>query len=242
MKICVAQTKPVKGNIAANIAAHKKMIDAAVDSGATMVIFPELSLTGYEPALAASLAVEPNDTRLNLLQLISDEKQVVIGVGVPTRDASGICISMIFLQPGQPRATYSKHFLHADELPYFVSGENLPLIKTTGPKVALAICYELSIAEHAETAAENGALVYIASVAKSEEGVKKAAEQLSAIASTYQMMVLMSNSVGYSDNFYSAGQSAAWNKQGELLRGLDDKQEGLLILDTDTGETSRIIL
>jgi predicted amidohydrolase len=242
MIICVAQTRPVKGNITANIAAHTAFIDAAVANGANMVVFPELSLTGYEPMLAASLAIEAGDTRLNVLQTMADEKQVVIGVGTPLRHTAGICIGMIIMQPGQARQIYSKKYLHADELPFFVSGENLPLIKTSEPAVALAICYELSIAEHAKAAAANGASVYIASVAKSAAGAATAAEQLAAIARRYGMLVLMSNSVGYSDNFYSAGQSAIWNRQGEMLGCLDDKQEGLLCFDTITGKTTHVMV
>jgi len=56
MKICVAQTRPVKGDIQSNIENHKKFIDLAVSGGADTIIFPELSLTGYEPELAKELA------------------------------------------------------------------------------------------------------------------------------------------------------------------------------------------
>jgi predicted amidohydrolase len=49
MKICAAQTRPVRGDIQTNIDNHKKLIDLAVSNGADIIIFPELSLTGYEP-------------------------------------------------------------------------------------------------------------------------------------------------------------------------------------------------
>ncbi len=52
MKICVAQTRPVKGDIQGNIENHIKLIDLAVLNGADTIIFPELSITGYEPELA----------------------------------------------------------------------------------------------------------------------------------------------------------------------------------------------
>ena len=52
MKICAAQTRPVKGNIQQNIENHKKLINLAVVNGADIIIFPELSITGYEPELA----------------------------------------------------------------------------------------------------------------------------------------------------------------------------------------------
>ena len=51
MKICVAQTRPLKGDIKGNIENHKKLIASAVSHQADLIIFPELSLTGYEPGL-----------------------------------------------------------------------------------------------------------------------------------------------------------------------------------------------
>ena len=59
MKICVAQTRPVKGNIQANIENHKKIISFALSHEADTIIFPELSLTGYEPGLSKELAIDP---------------------------------------------------------------------------------------------------------------------------------------------------------------------------------------
>ena len=46
MKICVAQTKPVKGDVQKNIENHKKLINLAIADEANMIIFPELSITG----------------------------------------------------------------------------------------------------------------------------------------------------------------------------------------------------
>ena len=80
MKICVAQTRPIKGDIQSNIHNHKKLIDLAVSSGAEIVIFPELSLTGYEPTLAKELAINEDDSRLDDFQKISDTQQITIGV------------------------------------------------------------------------------------------------------------------------------------------------------------------
>jgi predicted amidohydrolase len=68
MKICVAQTKPVKGDIQANVENHKKIINLAINNGAGIIIFPELSITGYEPALAKALATDINDSRLDDFQ------------------------------------------------------------------------------------------------------------------------------------------------------------------------------
>lgn len=238
MKLCVAQTKPVKGDIQRNIVSHKEFIDLAVFHSADLIIFPELSLTGYEPTLAKDLAIHTGDNRLDGFQIISNRNQIAIGVGVPTKAVEGTNISMIVFQAHQQRQVYSKTYLHADEEPYFVSGKGITSIKIKEYNVAPAICYELSIPEHAENASRNGADVYIASVAKSADGVKNAYISLSEIAKKYSMSVLMSNCVGPSDNFLSTGKSSVWSKDGTLLRQLDDKSEGLLIFDTVSQETT----
>ena len=61
MKIAVAQARPVKGDIQANISNHLKLIEQASLEGADAVFFPELSLTGYEPTLAKELAGNQDD-------------------------------------------------------------------------------------------------------------------------------------------------------------------------------------
>jgi len=120
MKICAAQTRPIKGDIRGNIANHKKLIDQAVADGAGLVIFPELSLTGYEPTLAKELAVEQGDTRFDDFQAMSDADGITIGVGVPTKNEKGVCISMLLFQPHKARRAYSKSYLHPDEEAFFV--------------------------------------------------------------------------------------------------------------------------
>ena len=236
MKIGVAQTRPVKGDIPRNIANHQMLIDLAVSDGVDLIIFPELSLTGYEPELAAELATTPDDSRFDVFQAQSDAHRITIGVGVPIRSEKGIWISLLIFQPHQPRHLYSKKYLHADEEPFFVSGQSTLRFLGEKANVALAICYELSVSEHSENAFQNGAAIYIASVAKSATGMEKASETLAKIARNYAMTVLVSNSVGHCDNFESAGRSAIWNTKGELIRQLNDVDEGILILDLETGD------
>jgi predicted amidohydrolase len=236
MKICVVQTRPIKGDIQKNIESHKKFIDLAAANSAAMVIFPELSLTGYEPSLAQELATNQDDGRFDGFQTMSDAHQITIGVGIPTRNHLGNCISMVLFQPHQPRCTYSKKYIHADEEPFFVRGQNFPSLQVNGDNVALAICYELSILQHAGDAAKSGADIYIASVAKTAAGVANASQRLAEIARQYNMPVLMSNCVGPSEDFVSAGGTAVWHNTGSLLGHLNDTDEGILIYDTAAQE------
>jgi predicted amidohydrolase len=234
MKIGVAQTRPVTGDIPANIEYHKTFIALAAMNGADAIIFPELSLTGYEPSLAKELATDATDNRFDPFQQLSDTKQITIGVGVPTKSASGIHISMVLFQPNKPLQVNSKKYLHADEDPFFISGDNISGLVIKETPIALAICYEISIPQHAENASTSGAQVYIASVAKTVKGVEKAWTGLSDIAGKYGMIVLMSNSVGMCEDGECDGRSAVWNNKGALLGELNDMDEGILILDTTT--------
>jgi len=238
MKVGIAQTRPITADIPRNIQQHKTQIAKAVSSGADILIFPELSLTGYEPTLAQILAVDPDDKKLDVFQQLSDTHRLIIGAGIPTRHGDDVCISMALFQPGKPRQLYSKKYLHADEEPFFVSGQHGP--GRIGEDIALAICYEISVPQHAEEAHRNGARVYIASVAKFMHGIDKALARLAEIGSSYSMTVLMSNSVGQADGYECAGKSSAWDNKGRLLGQLDGYREGILLLDTDTKEAIEI--
>lgn len=240
MKIAVAQTRPVKGDIKTNIEHHKKMINLAISNGTDMIIFPELSLTGYEPELAKDLATDQDDSRFDDFQQISNTNQITIGVGVPTKNKEGVCISMVIFQPHKDRTVYSKKYIHPDEEPFFIRGQNFGCLPGTKSKIGLAICYELSIPEHSENAHQCGAEVYIASVAKTPEGVEKAHKSLSEIASKYSMTVLMSNCVGHCDNFESAGRTAIWNNKAVLMAQFDSDAEGILIVDIDTQQITEL--
>ncbi len=236
MKICVAQTRPVKGDLQSNIDNHKKLIDLAVFYGADTIIFPELSLTGYEPELSKELATNQDDTRFDDFQKISDTRQITIGVGVPTKNITGICISMVLFQPHKAKQTYSKKYLHPDEEEFFISGQNSTGLPGNKTNIALAICYELSVPEHSENAFKSGAEIYIASVAKSVNAVDKAIKRLSDIGNKYSMTVLMSNCVGQSGGYECAGKTSIWNNKGLLAGQLNNTNEGIIIIDSDTQE------
>ncbi len=238
MKICVAQTKPIKANIDFNITQHKKTINLAVVNSAEYIFFPELSLTGYEPALAAELATTADDKRFYDFQKISNDKKISIAVGMPLKTHNGTRIGMIIFEPDLQRKIYCKQYLHADEYPYFIKGDEQVFLACQ--KIAIAICYEISVPAHIEQVHKNAATIYIASVAKSVAGMNKAIEQLAGIAKNYSMTVLMSNCVGHCNDFDCGGKSSAWNNKGELLGQLEENSEGLLIIDT-ISETAVVV-
>lgn len=235
MKIAIAQLQSVKGDITQNKEKHLRFVALAAEKQADFLVFPELSLTNYEPLLAKSLAVESDDASLGEFQELSNLHRMTIGVGMPTRSAAGVHISLVLFRPYQTRLVYSKKYLHADEEPFFVSGENFTTIEVKEEAVALAICYELSVAEHTECAINSGAKIYVASVAKTAAGMEKSVEILSKLAQEHSMTVLIANCVGPCEDFVGIGKSAAWSPEG-LLKQLDDETEGVLVVDTKTHE------
>ncbi len=239
MKICIAQTKSEKGNIQRNIENHLEFIERAIKLNADLIMFPELSITNYEPDLAKELATDIESNIFSPFQEISNTNEITIGIGMPTKATDGINISMLIFQPNKEKTVYSKQMLHSDELPYFVCAKNQPFLTINGVKMAIGICYETLQREHFFNAKNQGADIYIASVAKPKGGIEKAYKHFPQIANEFNTPILMSNCVGHCDNFMSVGQSAVWNNKGELIEQFDDNNQGLLIYDTLTEKTEK---
>lgn len=229
MKIALAQLKPVKGDIEKNIDLHLTLVDRAVTQGANAIFFPELSITAYEPALANELCTTVDDARFTVFQAKSNEHDITIGIGVPIAGENKPHIGMLIFQPSQNCICYFKQLLHEDELPFFASGDQQLIVEIGPLKIAPAICYESLQSSHIQEAVKLGANLYLASVAKSQDGIDRANLYFSQIARTYNIPVFMSNSVGYCDNFESAGQTAVWNRNGKCITRLRAQEEGLII-------------
>jgi len=242
MKIGIAQTRAFKGDITGNLEKHLRFISLAASLKATSLFFPELSLTGYEPELAEALATNQDDRRLDVIQQSSNNNKITIGLGLPTKENTGNHISMIIFRPDNTRLTYSKQQLHPDEFPFFINGDKQLILNLENKNIAPAICYESLQPSHSDNAHKLGADIYLASVAKPQKGLDKALIHYPAVARKFSMPVLMSNSVGYCDNFESVGFSTIWNKEGVLVEQLDGQNEGILIFDTDTEEVIKKII
>ncbi|MDH5694957.1 MAG: carbon-nitrogen hydrolase family protein [Gammaproteobacteria bacterium] len=231
MKISIAQTESLKGKVQENILNHLRMVERAIKSDSDLIIFPELSITNYEPDLAKELATGIEDVIFSPFQELSDKNEISIGIGMPTESADGINISMLIFQPNKKRVVYSKQMLHSDELPYFVCGNDQTILNIKGKKIAIGICFETLQKEHFVNVHQKGADIYIASVAKPKRGIEKAYKHFPNIAKEFKTPILMSNCVGLCDNFISVGQSAAWNKKGQIIGQLDSQNQGLLFYD-----------
>ncbi|MFP9494748.1 carbon-nitrogen hydrolase family protein [Pectobacterium brasiliense] len=205
MKICIAQMASVVGHIDENVKKHQDMVITAAQNAVDIIVFPELSLSGYEPSLAEELALSPKDIKSDAFQSMSNEYAISIAVGYPIKFSDGIKITMIIFQPEKETLFYSKQLLHPDEIPFFKQGKQQTTVSVEGKVVVPAICYESLQPTHALEAAKLGADLYVASVAKSANGVVRAYAHYPAIARKHGMFALMANAVGKADNFICAG-------------------------------------
>ena len=236
MRVAIAQIEAIKGNVEKNIEIHLKWIKQAIQNNSDMLVFPELSVTGYEPDLAENLATNQDDTRLDEIQNLSDRNGITIGVGLPTKDESDVFVSMIIFQPHKERITYSKQYLYPPEEPIFKAGKNPLVLNFETEVVSPAICYEISNKAHCEFAKRNKATLYIASVLSSKNGIDDDMKKLSDIAKHNNLVTFMANYVGESGGYKCAGKYSVWDTTGKLIGQLDSETEGILIYDTETKE------
>lgn len=242
MKIAIAQIQSFPGNIDANIGRHRQCIALALEYQADAIFFPELSLTAYEPTLAARQAMTPSEPGLEIFQQISDQKGITIGLGLPVKSAPLPQIGLLLFRPGRSRLLYGKQFLHPDELPFFTPGSNAFTWVDIPQPTALAVCYEISVPAHLEAIRRSEVSIYLASVAKFLSGIEQAHQRLAQIAEQLGVPVLMSNAVGEADGGMCAGKSAAWDQDGQMVMQMDEREEGILIFDTTKGRATKTSL
>lgn len=241
MKIALAQIKSYAGDIDKNLKNHIFFLETAIAEKVELIVFPELSLTNYEPTLAKTLAMSLDDPLFDPLQELCDQNGIVIGIGLPLKKEVGIGIGTLFLQPQNTRKSYVKQELHPDEMPYFCKGDNQILLNIGNQRIAPAICFESLLESHIIRAYDMGADIYLASVAKSRKGLEKAFEHYPKMAKKYSMTILMVNSIGNCDDFVAAGQSSVWNHKGELLGTLEREKQGIIIWDLDAQVFKKIV-
>lgn len=242
IKIAAVQTIPINRDIAHNLSDHCRLAELAADNGVQLVIFPEMSLTGYEKELAAELSFTENDLRLDILKEVSARRNIIIIAGAPIKKDARLYIGSFILSPDYSVSIYTKQFLHTGEELYFSSSfDHNPIIKLENERIALAICADITNPVHPANACKNGVTIYIASIFYTPNGIAEAYEQLSSYSRQYPMNILMANYGGESYNLPSAGKSAFWKNTGELVTAIESIGEGMIILSKEynhwTGQT-----
>jgi predicted amidohydrolase len=243
MILATAQTKPKRGDIDANLLDHYRLVKLAAANGAQLIVFPELSITGYEREDAARLAFVENDSRLGHLKKLASENKITIIAGAPIRIQSDLFLGEFCIAPNDSVSIYTKQFLHTgEEIYYQPSFDYNPILEIENERISCAICADIDHPKHAGNASKNNSSIYIASIFFSPNGIPQAHQSLQSYASQYQMNVLMANFGGDSYGSPSGGRSAFWNNKGELIAQMEDSGSGLLIVEKqDNDWTSKIL-
>lgn len=234
--VAAAQCRSVRGDIEANLATHLRFLGAAVSEGANLVVFPELSLTGYELDLASACVFSKDDPRLAPLVAFARESGTCVVAGAPIESGERRPYLGAFAIAGDAVRTYAKMHVHETESPYFLSGGQQAVLPVAGVSVALAICADTSHASHASDAAANGAAFYAASVMKTTDEFRRHEQRLVEYAVRHRMAVLTANYAGTSGGAESAGNSAVWNERGEVVAQAGGNEGAVVIGSVAAGE------
>jgi predicted amidohydrolase len=228
-RLAAAQSSSIRGDIEGNVAHHVKLVETAAKHGVSFIVFPELSLTGYEPDLGRELALKATDPRLNPLREVAKEKGIIIVAGAPMLSNAGLHIAAFIYRPSGDPLVYTKHHLHKGEESFFAPGRIRPMVELEGEQVSLAICADTTHPSHAAEAARVGAGVYAAGVLITPSGIEADSAQLRGYALKHHMMVLMANHASPTGGWATAGRSAIWDEQGREVVVAPGSGEALLI-------------
>ncbi len=219
LTIAAAQTTSIAGDIQANIARHLRFMQTAADHGVQFLVFPELSLTGYERTLARALAIRPDDAVLHPLREFAQHSGMIAVVGIPVRadNGAGVYIGALVLQTNGEIGAYTKQHLHPGEEAAFVPGRGGQAVNVAGHQAALAICAEITQPDHARMAAQAGAGIYAAGMLLTEAGHAPETGLLAGYAADHDMAVLMANHGGATGGWEAVGRSAIWAEGGRAV-------------------------
>ncbi|GGB04797.1 carbon-nitrogen hydrolase family protein [Agarivorans gilvus] len=237
LTISLAQLPVVKGDLSANLAIHLNAIAQAASQGADLVVFPELSLSGYELEMAEQLAVAAQADNFAALSAAAVQHKIMLIVGCPLRSKAGakpMIGAVICFADGRVEF-YAKQYLHPGEQQYCSPGHQDYLFSLKGRRIALAICADFAASEHSLRARQKGADIYLVSALISKAGFADDAKILAEIAAKQQFSVLLSNHISTTGGWATCGNNSIWNHAGELI-GCSESSRPCLLFVTFTGE------
>ena len=213
LAIAVAQPACVAHDVAANAATHATLVRRA---GTRVVVFPELSLTGYE--LDAE-PVAPDDARLAPVVEACRASDAIALVGAPVPGADGrIHIASLAIDGAGSRVAYRKLWVDETEA-RFAPGDAPAVLTVDGWRLGLAICKDTGIARHQADTAALGIDAYVAGTLMSEAESAIQDERGRRIATDHRVWVAFASFAGSTGGGYdrALGRSSIWAPDGTLV-------------------------
>ena len=246
VRIALCQANLPVGDLDGNVERIRTRIDQATAQGADLVVFPELSLTGYPPEdllLRPSFSKRAQDA---VRRLAADIHDAVVLVGFPYLSGDLFNAAAV-LAEGQVRSIYRKcllpNYAVFDEQRYFASGHRGLVLDLGGVKVGVTICEDLWYpGGPGQWEAVDGGAQLIVNLSASPYHRSKGVERERMFETRcldYNCFLAFCNAVGGQDELVFDGHSLVMDPNGEVLaRGLQFKED-LVMADIDAGSASR---
>ncbi|MHB1802114.1 MAG: carbon-nitrogen hydrolase family protein [Actinomycetes bacterium] len=212
--VAAAQPAIVAGEVERNAIAHAEMVRVA---DARVVVFPELSLTGYE--LGAE-PVSPAYAGLSPVVEACAETGCVALVGAPVRDETGRdFIAMLRVEGTGAEVCYRKTWLAASEAERFSPGDAPGLLEVDGWRVGLGICKDTGAPRHVAATTALGVDAYFAGLVHRPEDLAEQEARGLVIARACRAWVVFASFAGPTGDGFTetAGTSTIWSPDGKVL-------------------------
>jgi predicted amidohydrolase len=237
MKIAVAQISCSLGDPEANLLKVRDFSRRAKEAGAELVVFPEMTDTGYSMPVIRARADHWNGRFVSALRETARELSIAIVSGVSERDGSAIYNSQVLVDShGNIAAKYRKTHLYAvapvEEQTCFAAGDCFANFELGGVHFGFSICYDLRFPEmYRKLATEQNVSAFIVSSAWPFPRVEHFRTLAMARAIENQSYVVASNRVGKDDDLWFCGSSAVIDPRGVVIAAASADREELIHAD-----------
>jgi predicted amidohydrolase len=256
LTLALAQLYPRLGDVAANLDTHLDYIRRAAEAGAQLVLFPELSLTGYQvqdlvPEVA--LQAHAGDSTYAALLDASRAHDIDLVFGFVQRDTrQRYYIADAYLSGGETVHIHHKVYLPTygmfDEGRYFDQGESVRAFDTRFGRVGICICEDFWHISPPYLLWLDGADLLLFTSSSPGRGLdtgealgdsRWVEQTIQAYGNLFTSYVLYCNRVGYEDGKVFAGGSAIVDPNGEFLLRGHYFEETLLLHTIDLNQVRR---
>ena len=237
-RIVLAQMNPKVGDIQGN---QQKILQLSVQAceqyAAQVVVFPELSLTGYPPE---DLLFRPQfitQVEEAIQQIQQDMPEACLVFGAVQRVSGHLYNCAVVLQPGQAPVYYHKHRLPNygvfDEQRYFLAGDQPCVVEVNGVKLGVTVCEDIWFPEPARLSVQAGAEI-IVNLNASPFHASKSAQRMQQVQHRIRenaVPVCYVNLVGGQDELVFDGHSFVIDASNQLVVAGQGFCESLLAID-----------
>lgn len=246
IKIAVGQIKPVLGDLNKNIEKHCEYIEKAIVQKADLILFPELSLTGYSLKDATfDVALNKDDPLLDKIRSLSSKISVCCGFA-ELGERHELYNTQLFYENGTLLTRHRKVYLPTygvfEEGRYFSSGNRFMAFESKLTKMGTLICEDIWHNASGLILAIDGATVILVAAAGLTRGTNIDAKPdnirswetlVESLAISTTSYIIFSNRVGVEDGLVFWGGSAIVEPGGQLVAKATYYKEELLIADID---------